>query len=191
MAKGDDGAAGDLPCVGHIVLKRLFFRLVDGLKAVLVLLCAAAVVAFIMHRLDDSSRFEGQAYAIDGDSLRLQGREVRLEGIDAPELYQSCQKGAVDVACGRAAREALAALLARGPVQCLDHGRDRFARTLAVCHAGDVELNAEMVKSGHAIAFGRYSAEEAQARRAQRGIWALSFENPAAFRARNAAHGVH
>jgi endonuclease YncB( thermonuclease family) len=173
------------------VLKRLFFALVDGFKGLVVLLCVAGAIAFILHRLDGSRRIEGQAYAIDGDSLRLQGREVRLEGIDALELHQSCRNGEATVACGRAAREALAALLARGPVQCLDLGRDRFARTLAVCHAGDVELNAAMVESGYAIAFGRYSWEEAQARRAKRGIWALSFENPATFRAGNAAHGVH
>ncbi len=35
----------------------------------------------------------GQAYAIDGDFLRLGGVEIRLEGLDAPEYRQACQVG--------------------------------------------------------------------------------------------------
>lgn len=34
----------------------------------------------------------GPAYAVDGDTLILNDRQVRLAGIDAPELDQSCQR---------------------------------------------------------------------------------------------------
>jgi endonuclease YncB( thermonuclease family) len=54
--------------------------------------------------------------------------------------------------------------------------------------SGDIEINAAMVTSGNAIAVGRYEAEEADARRASRGIWASSFEHPADYRARTASH---
>src|SRR5262249_53482378 len=32
----------------------------------------------------------GQAWVVDGDSLRIAGTSIRLEGIDAPEWDQSC-----------------------------------------------------------------------------------------------------
>ena len=35
-----------------------------------------------------SERIIGSAEVIDGDSLRVGGRELRLEGIDAPEYRQ-------------------------------------------------------------------------------------------------------
>lgn len=36
----------------------------------------------------------GMARVIDGDSLVVAGREVRMQGIDAPEGRQSCRRGA-------------------------------------------------------------------------------------------------
>jgi endonuclease YncB( thermonuclease family) len=173
---------------GFYVLKRWYAAALDGLKAALVLLAIAGVIAFIIDRRDMLSRVDGLATAIDGDSLRLDSREVRLEGIDAPEYRQTCQLGAATIACGRTARDALAALLAKGPIRCVDHGRDRFGRMLGICFSGDIDINAAMVAGGNAIAVGRYEAEEANARRASRGIWASSFELPADYRARTASH---
>ena len=33
----------------------------------------------------------GEAEVTDGDSLRIAGQRVRLHGIDAPELHQTCK----------------------------------------------------------------------------------------------------
>ena len=32
----------------------------------------------------------GKAYVIDGDTISISGNHIRLQGIDAPELDQSC-----------------------------------------------------------------------------------------------------
>ena len=46
----------------------------------------------------------GQAWIVDGDSLRLAGRSIRLDGIDAPEWDQTClDAGGQTWRCGRAA----------------------------------------------------------------------------------------
>jgi len=132
----------------------------------------------------------GSAYnAIDGDSLRTSREDVRLLGIDAPELYQTCRDArGRQWACGREAHVKLKALVSRGDVRCTATGRDRFKRALAVCSAGAVaDLGEVMVRDGFAVDFmnGRYAGAEAEARRARRGIWAGQFEQPQEWRRRN------
>ncbi len=102
---------------------------------------------------------------------------------DAPEYRQSCTDGSGrQVACGREARRALAALLERGAVSC-DIGKvDRYGRGLARCRQGDSDINATLVRQGHAVSYGGYRGEEEEARAARRGIWALSFERPETWR---------
>lgn len=124
----------------------------------------------------------GGGTAIDGDSLRVDGREIRLKGIDAPEYDQTCQAAQGVVACGRDARRALAELLGRGRVLCRIAGRDRYRRDLAYCRVGDADLNALMVRNGHAVAYGGYEAEQREAKAARRGLWSTTFDAPAAWR---------
>ncbi len=125
----------------------------------------------------------GTARVVDGDSIRLRGEEVRLRGIDAPELHQTCRRGAETVACGVDARRALASLLAAGTVRCEASERDRFDRLLARCLAGGQDIGEAMIRLGQAVSFGAYGEVEAEARRARRGLWALEFERPADWRA--------
>ena len=131
------------------------------------------------------------AAVIDGDSLRAGHLDVRLIGIDAPDLRQACRDGDGRAwPCGRAAREELRALAARGDIACAAHGYDRYSRTLAVCSAGDIaDLGEAMVRAGYAVdASGftsRYAAAEAQARAQRRGIWRGPFEHPQDWRTGN------
>ncbi len=124
----------------------------------------------------------GVASIIDGDTLDIHGQRIRLYGIDAPESKQLCEEGGKPVRCGQAAAKALDALIGRRPVSCLAKDRDRYGRTVAVCHLGKVDLNDWMVRGGHAVAYTRYgrdyAAAEAEARRARRGVWAGTFETP-------------
>lgn len=125
----------------------------------------------------------GAAQAIDGDSLRLNGEELRLEGIDAPEYRQSCtDRARREVDCGRVARRALTDLLSRGIVTCEIGKVDRYGRGLARCKQGESDVNAAMVRQGQAVAYGGYRSEEDEAKAAGRGLWALSFERPETWR---------
>jgi len=124
---------------------------------------------------------------VDGDTLRLGDRMLRLYGVDAPERGQSCtdaRGGLYD--CGTSAAAALARLVGDRGVQCRLHGRDRFGRALGVCRAGDTELNAGLVLSGWALADGGALPAlvpiEAAAKLAQRGLWAGGFEPPSHWR---------
>jgi endonuclease YncB( thermonuclease family) len=143
--------------------------------------------AVLQYRLGPARTLVGMARAIDGDSLRLLGEELRLEGLDAPEMRQRCSDaGGREVDCGRASRRALEALLARGLVTCEIGKIDRYGRGLARCRQGGTDINATLVREGHAVAYGGYRSEEAQAKAAGRGIWAFRFEPPETWRRRHA-----
>jgi endonuclease YncB( thermonuclease family) len=158
-------------------------RSVDFVVALGFLLLLAIAGAVLQYRLGSGRDLAGAAEAIDGDSIRLLGEELRLDGIDAPEYRQTCRdRAGGEVACGRQARRALAAMLALGNVNCMISRADRYGRGLARCRQGDAEINAALVRQGHAVSYGAYQAEEAEAKAAGRGIWATSFERPESWR---------
>ena len=108
--------------------------------------------------------------AVDGDTLKLGGQTIRLYGIDAPELKQICGNWPA----GEMAQEALASMVIGREVTCEGKGRDRNGLTLAVCKVGGFDIGAEMVSSGMAWAFTRYSVDymgqQAEAKSANRGV---------------------
>ena len=125
----------------------------------------------------------GRPIIIDGDTIRIADTRIRLHGIDAPEVKQTCQKQDGSVyRCGDMATFALAALIEDHWVTCRQTDADRFGRIVAICFTGPIELNAEMIKAGWALAYRRYSRdyvrEEAEAKSELRGMWQGKFVNP-------------
>jgi endonuclease YncB( thermonuclease family) len=125
----------------------------------------------------------GTASVIDGDTLEVQGKRIRLHGIDAPESAQLCQDAAgKDWRCGQRAALALSDRIARRPVSCEVKDTDRYGRSVAACSAGGESLNAWMVANGWAMAYRQYSKDyvdaEATARAGRAGIWAGTFQPP-------------
>jgi endonuclease YncB( thermonuclease family) len=158
-------------------------RPVDIVVALGIIGLLAIAGAVLQYRLGPARTLVGAARAIDGDSLRLAGEELRLQGLDAPEFRQSCtDRSGRPVDCGRMARRALEVLLARGIVTCEIGKIDRYGRGLASCRQGETDINATLVRDGHAVAYGGYRAEEEQAKAAGRGLWALQFERPETWR---------
>jgi endonuclease YncB( thermonuclease family) len=140
-------------------------------------------------REQDWSALAAEVRVVDGDTLRLGDRTLRLAGIDAPERGQSCTDAAGRwFDCGAAAAEALSRLVNGRSVLCRVQGRDRYGRGLGQCTAGGAELNAGLVQSGWALAYQEddlaLQAAEAGARIAGRGLWAGSFTRPEAWRRR-------
>jgi endonuclease YncB( thermonuclease family) len=124
----------------------------------------------------------GRLHVADGDSLTLDGIRVRLLGIDAPELDQTCRLAGMTHPCGREAREHLIGLVAGRSVTCSWSREDRYGRRLGRCSAGETDLAAEMVRSGWAVAYGGYEREETEARAHRRGLWSGDFVWPQDFR---------
>lgn len=128
----------------------------------------------------------GNVRVVDGDSIELAGERVRLRGIDAPELAQSCQRGGRDWACGRQARDRLRRMIGSETVTCKAARRDKHNRLLGICKAGEREINEWMVTNGWAVSYDEYGAAERAAQKARRGLWSGTFERPRDWRE---AHG--
>lgn len=127
----------------------------------------------------------GVARIIDGDSVVVAGTEIRLLGIDAPERDQNCSRGGADWQCGRESGRRLRAFLGGKRVSCSGNNFDKHGRLLAVCRRGDVEVNKWLVEQGWAVSYSDYPATERAARKARRGIWSGTFEQPRDWRERN------
>lgn len=129
----------------------------------------------------------GPATAVDGDTLDLTGTRVRLFGVDAVELGQTCRRGGEDWRCGEAARAQLSELVAGQEVSCEARDTDVYGRMVAVCRAGRVDLAQAMAWAGFAVAlldFSEAYAPSVDAARAQGGgIWGGAFAEPGDWRA--------
>ena len=130
----------------------------------------------------------GGASVIDGDTIEVHGRRIRLYGIDAPESSQLCVRpNGERWRCGQQASFALADQIGRAIVHCEPRDIDRYRRIVAVCFKGTEDLDRWMVANGWAVAYRRYSvdyvADEEAARRGHINIWSGDFDMPWDWRA--------
>lgn len=114
---------------------------------------------------------------VDGDTIdvRLQSDPIRIRfhGVDAPEKAQDH---------GKAATTALSTLIMDKEVQIEPFQQDRYDRLVGIVYLGELNVNAELVRNGHAWALRRYMRKsdaqlcslESQARLNHRGLWASS-----------------
>jgi len=109
---------------------------------------------------------------IDGDTIKVQLSTgpvaVRLAHIDAPESHQPS---------GDAATRGLNRRLLTQEVSLQVVSRNSEERLVAVVHRGDENVNAWMVKRGHALAYRGFTQDpdycvwENAARSLRRGLW--------------------
>lgn len=110
----------------------------------------------------------GAAYVVDGDTIVIQKTQIRLFGIDAPEL---------DHPYGQKAKWAMVALCKGQKIRAVITEKDAYDRTVAKCFLPDGrDLSAEMVKIGMAIDWPKFSGgiyralETPDARRLKRDL---------------------
>ncbi len=144
------------------------------------------IYAVVLGLLPMSLAAAGRIKVVDGDSLFIGSREIRLSGIDAPEYHQLClDKDGFKYECGKEARKALARLA--GPdLKCRTLVRDKYKRDVAVCESNGINLNRKMVEDGWAVAYKRYTDEydaaEKRAKKKHLGIWQGKFMKPELYR---------
>jgi endonuclease YncB( thermonuclease family) len=159
---------------------------ISRLREVVVAICFVLLLSLVVAKVErnNEQQLVGAFRAADGDSLVLGKQRLRLVGIDAPELSQTCTRAGVSWDCGRQARIALAERVRDRTTRCDGSRQDKYQRLLVTCRNGDGDINAAMVSSGMAVAFGTYESEEAAAKAAQRGIWSGTFVMPSEWRRR-------
>jgi len=124
---------------------------------------------------------------VDGDSLFIGKREIRLSGIDAPEYHQECYDSQNNsYPCGRQAAQALRKMIKNGNITCRIVVKDKYNREVSVCSSGGVNLNKQMVTDGWAVAYTRYTKDyisaEQKAKKQKIGIWQGRFLKPEYYR---------
>lgn len=98
---------------------------------------------------------QGSAYVVDGDTLVIKKTQIRLFGIDAPEMNHPY---------GKSAKWALISLCKGRSVRAEITDQDAFGRTVARCYLEDGrDLSAEMVRLGMAIDWPKFSGGEYRA----------------------------
>ena len=164
--------------------------------AIALLLAAMMVAAWFFGVWTDQRQavpIVGQAiYVVDGDSFVVGTRKLRLDGIDAPELKQTCNDDHnVEWPCGRVARAALEKLLLEPGLSCIAAAQDRYARSVATCRSTRTQdIAAAQVSDGMAVThefngMRDYGSEEDAAGAQKRGIWRGAFDRPEDWRAKN------
>ncbi|MEO1608585.1 MAG: hypothetical protein AAFR90_04420 [Pseudomonadota bacterium] len=132
------------------------------------------------------SRINGSIDAVTGDLIWIGIHKIKLDDITTLKPSHICGLNGRDQRCAIKMRDALAGFARRDDFRCelmLTHaGRPKFSRGghyAALCFAGDLEINQELVALGWALAASRrYKAAEADARANKRGIHQYDFEDP-------------
>ena len=148
-----------------------------------------------MFGINVSADITGKAKITDGDSIVINDIRIRFTGSDAPESYffgktQTCLDAeGNNWECGNAATQKLKELINNQTVRCTEEGQDKYGRTLGICYVGELDLQAEMVKSGMAVAYLRYSdryeKEQNYAKKVKAGMWAGECKQPELWRKEN------
>ncbi len=148
-------------------------------------LVAISAVAFGLWLLPfpvEAQDISGDARVIDGMTLEVQGQRLRLFGIDAPDLKQTCRWPNKVIPCGQVSRTAMMDLVAQTRVVCAPLDQKRTGVRLARCRAGGFDIGANMVHTGWALAFRpesvAYVETENKAKKARRGLWKGDFTLP-------------
>lgn len=130
---------------------------------------------------------QGVASVHDGDTFTVAGIKIRLFGVDAPEMAQTCQMpDGSDWACGRWSRDEVRRILAGVDLRCVKQDRDKYGRMVARCYLQDQDLAEQLVREGIVFSYAQYShdylAVEKTAKAARIGLWQATTTPPAEYR---------
>ena len=124
----------------------------------------------------------GRIQMKDADSAYVAGKEIRLQGVDAPEWSQVCSLDGKDWKAGQDATAWARSFVGDGWASCVVETRDRYGRYIATCMVDGQNLNEALVRAGWAFAYRHYSeryvSAETAAKDAARGIWAGDCQAP-------------
>ena len=159
------------------------------------------IITFFLAQTLNSTEIYGVPKIIDGDTVHINNKKIRLEGIDAPEIKQQCKKPFLkistfvgfelnkDYSCGVVSKNKLINIIDNSKIKCISLSRDRYKRYLATCYKDKINLNRWMVRKGYAVAYRKYSKDyvrdEIYAKENKFGMWRGTFVEPEQWRRKN------
>ncbi len=171
-------------------------------KKKLIILIIISSIFFILTyndvRSENINKISGFAKVVDGDTIKINSKKIRLYGIDAPEKKQKCKKTYLtisfmsftkDYMCGEVSTQKLIKKINKQKLNCNILDVDRYKRLIGECFKRDINLNSWMVSNGYAVAYRKYSkkyvSDEINAKNNKLGIWQGKFEMPWDYRRKN------
>ena len=171
-------------------------------KKKLIILIIISTIFFILTyndvRSENINKISGFAKVVDGDTIKINSKKIRLYGIDAPEKKQKCKKTYLtisfmsftkDYMCGEVSTEKLIKKINNQKLNCNILDVDRYKRLIGECFKKNINLNSWMVSNGFAVAYRKYSkkyvSDEINAKNNKLGIWQGKFEMPWDYRRKN------
>jgi endonuclease YncB( thermonuclease family) len=171
-------------------------------KKKLIILIIISSIFFILTyndvRSENINKISGFAKVVDGDTIKINSKKIRLYGIDAPEKKQKCKKTYLtisfmsftkDYMCGEVSTQKLIKKINNQKLNCNIIDVDRYKRLIGECFKRNINLNSWMVSNGYAVAYRKYSkkyvSDEINAKNNKLGIWQGKFEMPWDYRRKN------
>lgn len=143
----------------------------------------------VKSHLQFNKKFSGKVHVIDGDSIKVGDKEIRLFGLDAPEYSQTCFDAQnKEYNCGKISLEFLENFIGAKFVNCVYAEMDKYNRFLSKCYLGEVSVNENIVKNGMAVVYNfsesdeKMTALEKAAKEQKLGIWKGAFQLPKEYR---------
>jgi endonuclease YncB( thermonuclease family) len=93
----------------------------------------------------------GQAIVVDGDTIIVENKYIRIAGIDAEEMTDKN---------GAYAKRGLLTIIGPNPVTCKVNGDRSHNRYVASCTVNGIDLATEAVRYGYALDCARYSGSK-------------------------------
>ena len=170
-------------------------------KKLIILIIISSIFFILTHndvRSENINKISGFAKVVDGDTIKINSKKIRLYGIDAPEKKQKCKKTYLtisfmsftkDYMCGELSTQKLIKKINNQKLNCNIIDVDRYKRLIGECFKRNINLNSWMVSNGYAVAYRKYSkkyvSDEINAKNKKLGIWQGKFEMPWDYRRKN------
>ena len=170
-------------------------------KKVLIIIIIFIIFSLFTYndvRSEEIKEITGYAKIIDGDTIKINSKKIRLHGIDAPEKKQVCKKPYITIVffsfsknylCGQVSTDKLTKKINNQIIKCKIKNVDRYNRLIGECYKKNENLNSWLVSNGYAVAYRKYSKKyilnEINAKDNKLGIWQGKFEMPWNFRRKN------
>ena len=163
---------------------------------ILIIICSIfLILTYNDVSSEEIKEISGNAQIIDGDTIKINSKKIRLHGIDAPEFKQKCKKPYLtiifftftkDYPCGKISTQKLQKKINNKVITCKILDIDRYKRLIGECYKRNLNLNSWLVSNGYAVAYRKYSkkyiSNEINAKNEKKGIWQGKFEMPWEFR---------
>ena len=129
------------------------------MNKIILVLFSILILFFEIQSYSEEKFIFGKAQVIDGDTIKINRKSIRLHGIDAPEMKQLCKdEDKENYACGHESKKFLKSFITDvmkiknyENVFCYYNELDRYKRIVGECFVGPKKiysLNSAMILSG-------------------------------------------